>query len=202
MGKLLLGALAGTVVLMIWGFLFWSVLPYGSLVMKGLPDGEAYASALAESVPETGVYQYPAFPADATEDEMGRFYAEHKRGPLVQIFYRAEGAPPGAAKVYLLGFLHFFASALLAAFLLRYSGAGLHGWGWRVLFVTLLGLFAGVAAELAKPIWWYNPWDFALYQVVYLVTGWLFAGLVLGKFVEPSPRLLAVREAAARRAPA
>lgn len=188
--RALLGALAGAATLMVWGFVYWALLPFGFYVMHATPHEADVVATLDAALPETGVYMVPMMSREEMSDEaaMEAFTARHERGPLLQIFYRADGVNPMGGSVYFHGFLNMFTSALIVAGLLVLAAPGLLGYGQRVLFVFLLGLFAGVTVELAKPIWWHQPWDFWVFQALFPISGWLVVGLVMAAIVKPPVR--------------
>lgn len=189
--RALLAALLGAIVLMIWGAVYWMVLPFGFYVMSGAEDEIALTEALEETLPESGVYLVPwrTETAPGEHSKAGdRIWAErHRRGPIAHVFYRQEGAEPMAASVFLAGFVNMFTSALIAVGILV---LGLPIWpryGQRVLVVFLLGLFAAVTVEMAAPIWFYHPWEYHAYQALYQVGGWLLVGLATAGLVKPEP---------------
>jgi hypothetical protein len=193
MVRLVGGAVLSAVVLMVWGVVFWMVLPWGQSTIKGLPHEDAVARVLRDAVPESGSYYYP-YPDpvkmkghDLAARELYTIRA--RQGPVFQLVYHKEGVDTNDPRVFALGFAHFAAASLLAGLLLR--AAPLRRYAARVLFVAGAGLFASVAVTLSNPIWLHHPWPAALVQAAFEVTGWLFAGLVLGAVVRPAPAALA-----------
>jgi hypothetical protein len=73
---------------------------------------------------------------------------------------------------------------LIAAALVSWAGV-LKGYGGRVTFVTLLGLFPTLSVDL--PFWnWYGfPSTFTAAQFVVHIVGYLVGGLVLAAIVKP-----------------
>ncbi|MDX1630752.1 MAG: hypothetical protein R3234_02735 [Thermoanaerobaculia bacterium] len=191
LARALLATLLGAIVLMIWGAVYWTVLPFGNYVMSGAEDEVALTEALDDTLPESGVYVVP-WRGETTSGEHSRaadqIWAErHRRGPIAHVFYREDGAEPMAASVFLGGFVNMFTSTLIAVGVLV---LGLPIWpryGQRVLVVFLLGLFAAVTVELSAPIWFYHAWDYHAYQALYHVGGWLLVGLAIAGLVKPEP---------------
>lgn len=191
LGRALLAALAGAIVLFIWGAVYWTVLPFGNQVMGGAANEAALVTALEESLPGSGVYVVPWL-EEAERGEPGEaafqsWEQHHRRGPIVQIFYRAEGTEPMAPSVFAAGFVNMFTSSLLAVGVLALGLPLWPGYGQRVLVIFLLGLFAAVTAELSAPIWLYHPWDYAAFQSLHHLTGWLLAGLTMAGIFKPKP---------------
>lgn len=191
LGRALFASLLGAIVLMIWGMVYWVVLPFGFHVMHGADDEARLTAALEATLPASGVYQVPwleeAGPGEASDAALEAFTERHRRGPIAQIFYTAEGREPMAPGVFAAGFLNFFTSSLIAVGILT---LGLPVWprfGQRVLVVFLLGLFAAVTVELANPIWMYHAWDYAAFRALQHVSGWLLAGLAIAAVLKPKP---------------
>jgi hypothetical protein len=187
--RLIIGALLAAVVLMGWGFVFWAFSPVSDSMVKRLPDEPAVIAALKKSNLETGHYFYP-YPdkdimAGKDPSKTEAWKKEHRDGPLVEISYNKQGEDPMNPIMYAMGFVHFFAGALLAGLLLILALPRLPTYLGRVGFVFLLGLFATVALQLADPIWFHHPWGFALLKGGFDVGCWLLAGLVLAAFLRP-----------------
>jgi hypothetical protein len=184
MTRLLIGALLAAVVMFVWGFFFWTVLPQKFSVMRPLPDGDEVAATLKKGLPESRVYLWPFGDCSETS-EMEELARRHEEGPLVQITYRKDGVKMMNPAVFAAGFGHFFLSALLAAVLLQFALPNLPSYFCRVSFVALLGLFAALFIDLSTPIWFHHPVGFPLYNFAYHATSWLLAGLALGAVVKP-----------------
>jgi hypothetical protein len=187
--RLVVGALLSAVVLMVWGAVFWMVLPWGHSTIKGLPNEDAVARVLRDAVPESGSYFYP-YPDPALmkgHDPEAReiFTIKNRRGPVFQLVYRKEGLDANDPSVFGFGFAHFAAASFLAGLLL-WAAAPRH-YAARVLFVAGAGVFASVAVTLSNPIWFHHPWHAALVQAGFDVGCWVLAGLVLGALVRPAP---------------
>jgi hypothetical protein len=182
--RLLIGAVLAAVVMFFWGFVFWTLLPVSKQVMHGLPNEARVVGALQAGSLETGVYFYPwAEGADA--EAMRQADEKHREGPVVEILYRAEGSPMMDPKMLAIGFLHFLASTILAGALLALAAPALPSFFGRWGFVFLFGLTASAFHDLSGPIWFYNPWDFAILNVAYHVVGWLLGGMLLAAIITP-----------------
>lgn len=56
--NLLLSIVAG-LVLFVWGFISWAVLPWHMMVANGFADEAAVSQVLKENAPQEGVYYLP-----------------------------------------------------------------------------------------------------------------------------------------------
>lgn len=169
MARWLLGALGAAVAMFLWGFVFWGLLG-GAGALRTLPNEDAVRDALQGGALATGTYFLPAMVPGQPPPE---------RGPIVKIYYQADGVFPMTPARMGTGFLHLWLAALLAGGLLSLVAAPLGSYGRRVGFVLLLGLFAAFVIPVGDAIWWHHPLAFQLTQFAYHAVGWLLAGLVL-----------------------
>lgn len=181
MTRWIVAVLLASVVQFFWGFLFWTNAPTGLQMMKGVPEEDRLLQALKEQNLSTGVYFLPWY--GASEEDNEAMVRKHESGPLVQVIYHAEGVPAMDPKIFAFGYLHMVGGCLLASILLCLAGPGLPSYLARVLFVSLLGVFAAFALNFAQPIWFHHPWEFHLLQSVYDVVNWIVAGLILAAFI-------------------
>jgi hypothetical protein len=184
--RLVIGAVVAAVAMFLWGFVFWGLLPVSKTVMRPLPNEAAVVSTLQGASLPTAVYFYP-FPEGADADAMALTQKQYLAGPIVELRYRAEGAPMMDPTVMAKGFLHFLAATLLVGAMLGFTLPAGPGFGRRWAFVFLFGLTAAFFHDFSGPIWFFNPWDFGLLNFGYHVVGWLIGGLVLAFFLKPAP---------------
>jgi hypothetical protein len=185
-GRIVLGSLLAALAMMIWGFLFWVVLPFGTIAVSNIPNEEAVRSALSQNLPASGAYGLPR-PDDKTADPAMATAAAHekyKAGPVGLILFQKEGSDPMAPLRFVTGFIYHFVSVLLAGILLSLALPALPTFGQRVLFVTLAGVFAAFSIYSLWINWWSLPPLFAVISGVDALVLWLIAGLILAKAVE------------------
>ncbi len=185
--RVVIAAAASAVVLMMWGFVFWTVLPFSMMFIETLPNEEAVASAIRDSGTASGVYTYPGPDGMDPDDEEGlaAWKEKHRRGPVLHVFVTSRGIEPMAPELFVQGMLHSFVSSLLAAGLLSVVVGSLKGYAQRVAFVTGLGVFAGVAVRLSDAIWFYHAWGYQIMVASYVVSSWILAGFVLAAIIRP-----------------
>ncbi len=181
MKRLILGSLLAAIVVFIWGFLYWNILPFRNSTIATVADEAALAQALG-SLPETGTYQIPDLRSYPSEEA---YTAQLAQGPFALVQFRKGGVNWADPSIFISGFLHYLITALLIGLLLRKTRFAT--FGERFGFVFLAGLAAAVFANLGDPIWFYLPWDYHLLQFGYDLTVWILIGLVMAKFVQPEP---------------
>jgi len=178
MKRLLVGTTLAAVALFLWGFVYWGAQPLAWRIIGPAPDEAALQKALGEALPEPGAYFLPhPFEGDAETHA-----ARAKAGPVATVLIHG-GADPSDPAPMIRGFVHMWVSALLMGLLLR--GFAPASVGAAIGVAATAGLAAAVWADLGRPIWYAQPWDYNLLFALYELGGWVVAGAVLGFFVRP-----------------
>ena len=186
-GRILLAGVLSAVVLFFWGFLYWAMLLGPDRMAHRLNDTEAAAvtAVLKHVFTESGAYMYPMQPRDQSDQAlMSEFTRRHQEGPVFLMFYKTNGGDPMDPLSMAQGFFHMLACTLLAGIFLSTVLPAMCCYAARAAFVTGLGLFGEIWVELGKPIWFHQPWSFALFSVLYGAVGWLLVGLIIGAIVK------------------
>jgi len=181
MSRVLFAGFIASLLMMVWGTVYWMVLPSSIHGFKAAPNEDTALALLAKELPASGVYVLPFPPKDVTDQH---FYEKHRAGPIAQIFYRAQGVDPLNNKVMIIGWLHAFLSAVLMAILVAMVHRGLTTFAKRWLFVSLTGFFAAFSIEALYPIWWHHVWGFHLATLFQELINWCLAGLVIAGIVK------------------
>lgn len=179
--RVLVAGLAGGVVMFLWGFVFWALLPFPKVFLPATPQEAALRRALDDALPASGTYVFPS----RAEQDHATMKARYAEGPVGTVAFHKGGVDMDDPSVYVKGLAHFVACATIAAGILSTVVGSLTTYGARALFVFRLGLFAGVAIEIAKSIWFYAPADFVLLDCAFHFTGWGLAGLAIARVVRP-----------------
>jgi hypothetical protein len=167
-----------------FGFLYWGLGPYRTLVWKHARDEDAAGKALREHFPQNGTHYVPGFYQDQAEVE-----ARFAKGPVAFVHMSAvDGRPLADPSIMIQGFVVNLIVIVLIATLLHMTSASMPTYQRRVVFVALVGLTATVFFDGGDTAWWQIPWPWKLYQSVYAVTFWILAGLILGWFVRQETR--------------
>src|SRR2546430_2000750 len=87
MGRILLAGFLGAIVLMIWGFLSWAVLPWSGQSMLMLQNEDAVLSALKAGNAESGMYVIPGMKDHNDEAAKKAHMEKMKAGPIAMIQY-------------------------------------------------------------------------------------------------------------------
>jgi hypothetical protein len=136
---------------------------------------------MRENIPENGLYMVPS--SHLEKEEMERLYA---KGPIAMIYYRSEGMTGMSAGSLISSTLHDLFSVLFLALLMYMVRGSLATYRSRVLFAGLAGFGMAFFSNLTNVIWFFYPLPWAMTGLLYDVTIWIVAGLVLGRFIRPA----------------
>ena len=107
------------------------------------------------------------------------------KGTIAMIHFAPNGGNPLAPVTWIVSFVHFVLTTLMASLLLVFALPVLESYGRRAGFVFAVAAFGIVAFRFTDPAWYRLPWDYFLYVGLYLITGWLAAALVIAAIVHP-----------------
>jgi hypothetical protein len=186
--SLALGAILGGLTAFIWSFISWDVLPWHERTLQSFQDEDAVGRVIMEHTASSGVYLYPAGPTEEGMTKEQKKAAEAAsmekmtKGPVVFATIRREGF-----KSYARGIVIQFLTQVLAAFLLTWLvlKTGGSSYGGRVVFLTVVGLAAGVIVELPNWNWWGFSNNYTAVAITDCALTWLIAGLVIAKVAKP-----------------
>ncbi|MEM8677734.1 MAG: DUF1761 family protein [Planctomycetota bacterium] len=179
--RLIFGSLISAVLVFVWGFVFWTLLPFPKQILTTLPGQETFIEELKAAVPESGAYMIPGGMESASDEDVLRRHAE---GPIATVLYHKAGAPPMAPKIFIQGFLHMFVAAFIAGIIIAASESNTYF--SRVMLIFWVGVFCAVWVEINNVVWWYFPRDYALMRMAYHLSSCLIMGIVLAAVVRPA----------------
>lgn len=193
MKRIVLGALAGGAVLFVWGALAWTVLPLHTPTIKDIPNEDELRAVVRKNVTQPGFYTLPGWghtegaskeQQKAAEEAAMQKYREGPRGVMVLL---PTGGDPMMAMTFVKGFALNVVASFVAAWLLSKAAGSLKSYGARVQFVTVTGLFAGIAVHMMYWNWMDFPTNYTVACLADITIGWLLVGLVLAAIVKPQP---------------
>lgn len=188
MGKrILLAGILGGVLVFFWGYVSHVLLPLGEVGIKEFPQEEPVVTALRDNITEPGFYFFPGMAGHGMARDAATMKAweeKYRQGPRGILIYHPQGALPMEPKQLGTELVADILAALLAAWLLAQAVGSFTGYGARVVFVVVLGLFGAIATNLSYWNWYGFPTDYTLANVVNEVLGWVIAGLGMGAIVK------------------
>lgn len=173
MARQLLLSVTGGIVLFIWGFLSWAVLPWHDMAANRFIDEAAVAQVLKDNATRAGVYFLPFSAQDHGPDQVGAFANVLPDGTAMDM-----GRQMGVALVAQI------VAVFMVLSLLRIGGVP--GGRARVGFFALTGLIIGFVSH--APYW--NWFGFSTAYVAVIIAdhlvGWTLAGLAVARFLRPA----------------
>jgi hypothetical protein len=169
--RLVAAAVAGGMVIFLWGAVSHMALPLGGMGLGALPAGteEAMTPLLAD-LPH-GAYLFPG--QERESEGPAGFLVSHPRA--------SGGMTPMQLVRELLGDV---GAALVAAVLLPAAAGRRAG---RVAAAAALGLFAWFAISFPQWNWYRFPASFVLAEAIDQVAGWTLAGLAMSYILPSRP---------------
>ena len=184
MGKVLFGGIIGAIILFVWGFVSWMVLPWHQTTFEQFKNEDYVAWVIKENAPKDGVYMIPSMAIDEdnmSKDEINKEMAKNqdaiKNGPFIYAQIQTNGLTAAGPTSFVISFLTSFVGAVIICVLLSQT-AGLHYFG-RVFFVFLIGLLVGILGYIPNWNWFGASCSFTLVMIADTVISWFFAGLAL-----------------------
>ena len=185
MKKIILPSFLAAIVVFVWMFISWVIIPWHNGDMKTIND-HLLIQQMKESLTQPGIYLYPGELEDQSDAAMEKWNALYQAGPIVHFMvYNPNGAEWNMALPMIRGFLINFISAFFAAVLLMMTLAQNPSFFRRVIFVMMLGLFAGFVGPLIEWNYWKFPFGYSIVGVIDLCVTWFLAGLVLAWRIKP-----------------
>jgi hypothetical protein len=181
----LIGGLVGGIIVFVWSFLAWVILPLHEPHMKGVANEEALVSAFQSSLKEKAVYVVPKNPGmQADQVSMDAFAAKMKRGPTAMIIYDPAGSDLMMPRQMVVGVILDIIAACIVAWFLARSTAMSAAYIARVAYCGMFGIFVAFFTHLSYWNWMGYPGDFTSGLIVDGILSWLLAGLGIAAVVK------------------
>ncbi len=169
MKKNVLLSLVAGLVLFVWGFISWAVLPWHNMVANKFTNEAAVSQVLKDNAPRTGVYYLPFSEKDHGPNQVGAF-----ANVLPQ------GAEMNMGRQMAIGVVIQIIGAFLVLMLLSQT-SGLTYLG-KVGFFSLVGLTIGFVSHAPYWNWFGFPAPYVGVTILDILIGWTLAGLAVAKF--------------------
>ncbi len=183
--KVVLWGFLGGILLFVWGAISHMALGIYESSVRNLPGEESILPALQAAIPEAGFYFFPGMDPKNDAAAHKEWAEKMKSGPSGILVYRPRGAEAMSPHLFVTELLSNIAAVLVAAWLLS-RATGL-GFGGRVLFVTLLGLFAWLMVDVSYWNWYGFPTAYTLANFLDEVGGSFLVGCLLAWAFGPRP---------------
>jgi len=168
--KNIIAAIAAGLVIFLWGFVSWTILPWHNTNVESFNDKAAVMHTLLSNGSEAGIYYIP--------EEGDEF---DSNTPIAFVNLLPKGHEVGIGGMMAKGLIGSVVMAYIAALILSKTN-GL-SFGQRLAFVGMLGLLVGFSGTFTYYNWFGFPGGYSLVNLADWVITWLLAGAVLAKLV-------------------
>ena len=166
--KLALGILVTTVVLFVFGFLYWAANPLPNKALNTVPKPDAAAVAIGEQFPDDGMYSLV------------------RQGLSAMVIVNHDFPEEVDPVAMSYGFLHYLVIVIFLAVVLQ-NGATVSA---HVRRAFIMGLGAVILVEGADLIWWGYTWGWKLWGAAYHILVFVLGALLLSKFLPRDPNVV------------
>lgn len=184
--RVILGGLAGGLIIFIWGAIGHMATPLGTMGLSTFEEADepALLGALKAGVKKPGLYYFPGGEmGKMTEAQLKEREAKVKAGPSGLLIVQPSGGEVMTPAMLLTELGSNVLAALLAGLILtRVVGSY---WS-RVGVLVLVGLVGWVSLSVSYWNWYRFPTDFTAAEAVMEVVGWALAGLAIAAIVKPT----------------
>ena len=191
MKKIVLAGIVGGIILWVWGFLSWVVLPLHNSAKLSVPNETEVIATLGQSLTAKGTYVFPMMPGEAgempgaeQEAAMAAYMQKYQSGPTGMIFYDPAGKDPFMLNQMVIGLLIFMLSAGIVAWFLSRSTATAESYLSRVIYCGMIGTLMAIGVHLSDWNWMGYSLDWTRALMVDSIAGWLIAGLGISAIVK------------------
>ncbi len=200
MTKILLAALLGSLLCVLWTATSWLVLPWHDSVLRDFHDESDVATALRENASDqlkrrgeqSGVFLLPrtallGAPTPPPPTETETLKATSTRKPVDNAMYAFVVFRPGAFHLnVVMALVWTFARSLAACCViaLMLSWTMRLDYLQRVVFCALGGVFSGLVADAPLMTWLQMPLRYSITNFADHLCEWTLAGLVIAAMVE------------------
>jgi len=176
--RIIVAAIAGGVVMFMWGAVSHMVTPIGEMGLKNTPNESAVVSTLQSNLTEPGFYFIPGMDMSKpmSAEEEAAWTAKYEKGPNAIVIYHPDGETPMSPKQFGVELGSNILAALVVALLLTWTAAS---FSKRVAMATLIGLTAWLSINVSYWNWYRFPTAMVMGELIDQVVGWLLVGLVM-----------------------
>lgn len=189
MGRIILGAILGGVLLFMWGWVWWmalpKVIPLQQSTMLKFKSETAVEEVVKANAPESGVYVLPNY--HSSQDDAGKkideeacvqFMKGNYPGPVVFASIHI-GAVPPMQKNLIYSLVGNILAAGIVTWLLRRSTQ--KTFLQKVCFVKSIAIVAAIMCIYPGYVWQNFTLGYTLFSFLELVIGWGLTGSLLAE---------------------
>jgi len=176
--RILIAGVLGAIGMFIWLSIAHMATPLAMMGVSHFNHEQPVMDAVRTDLgSRSGFYLYP-WNEDMSADAMKAHQTKLDANGMGLLVYRAPGTVSASmGKQLVFEFLNELVQSLIAAWLL--AQAAIAGYARRVVFVTAIGVAAGIATNISYEVWYGFPASYTNANIIMTVVGYLVAGLVI-----------------------
>jgi len=176
--RILIAGILGAIGMFVWLSIAHMATPLAMIGVSHLNHEQPVMDAVRTDLgSQSGFYLYP-WNEDMSPEAMKAHQAKLDANGMGLLVYRAPGTVSASmGKQLVFEFANELVQALIAAWLL--AQAAIAGYARRVLFVTAIGVAAGISTNISYEVWYGFPQNYTCANIIMTVVGYLVAGLVI-----------------------
>jgi hypothetical protein len=192
MKKFIIGSLVGTVIVFIWSFVSWTLLPIHIHSFNYVPKQDSVMNMLARTLPGTGAYMLPTADNRLVEsvnsDYMKAMDQNQKNmagKPSAIIFFTKQ--TPGMDPMQIIrGILIDLFAVMSAITILLLAEARLRTFFMRWWVIMLIGFIIALNSYMLDWNWMGFPWHFIKREIIDVFVEWALCGIWLAWYFKPA----------------
>lgn len=176
--RLVIGAVAGGILMFFWGFFSHQVIGIEHRSMKVSSNEAAVTAMVKSSFSESGMYFLPGMDMSKTptDEEWNAFAAKAKEGPTALVIYNTTGMDVMSPTQLLTEFGSNVLAAMVLGIIFTLAPVT---FGRGVVISTLIGTGAWLAINVSYWNWYRFPSAFVVSELVDQFGGWLLTGVAV-----------------------
>ena len=174
MKKWLIGSLVGAIILFLWQFASWSLLPVHDTTSKYTSNQDQIMTALSANLTEEGMYMMPSAPTKKEQQDMMK---SMEGKPWATVIYHKSMSTEMTMRM-IRGFLVDFFLVISLIYILTRGGIPIA----RRAFAgsVALGLLTFLWTDYTGRIWFDLPWHMIMGDLIDSIVAWGLCGLWIG----------------------
>ena len=185
MKKILLGSSVGAIIMFVWSFVAWVLLPIHHHTFQYTPAQDTILKSITDNIPQSGTYMLPmldnanaGFYDKAYKDAMEKNMKEREGKPMATIVYIKNGIGHEPI-VFIRGFLYELLSVFCMVLVLAASAKSITTFTSRLWIVMLVAVIISSQGPLMGMNFMGQSWDYTKSFIVDAVIGWGLCGIWL-----------------------
>lgn len=174
MKKQLIASLVGAIILFVWQFLSWSILPVHQSEYSYTANHEKIMEALNQNLSEEGTYMMPGVPPGTSHEEAMKMMEPHIGKPWASVQYHKAMSMDMGMNMFRAYAADLFALFLLTWLLLKFESLNMRSAVQGSIFVGLIGY---ITFPYLNSIWFETN---SIGHLVDALVSWALVGVWLG----------------------